>query len=71
MTTMRPQLSSLGVLISDAKRSGPEHLTLSYIVGNALDYVNIFPEIMGSINNLKRRKERTDEDNIIMEINHQ
>ena len=32
------------------------------------DYVNIFPEIMASINNLKRKKKKADEDNIIMEI---
>ena len=32
------------------------------------DYVNIFPEIMGSINNLKRKKKKADEDNTRMEI---
>ena len=32
------------------------------------DYVNIFPGIMASINNLLRKKKKADEDNIIMKI---
>ena len=32
------------------------------------DYVNIFPEFMKSISNLKEKKKRTDEDHIIQYI---
>ena len=32
------------------------------------EYANVFPELMASISNLKRKKRKTDEDNILEEI---